>query len=155
MSWRGPHRPWDVHTASFTPPLEAAITPQFPQEASAEHQARYDERERLRTPRQEQRTPDGRLHAEWAGELHAAAERLMRGATEHAHTAPAGRTARPSARKSHGAEHSRVGGEDAHGLGIAPSYQPTLVDPFRDHLRRRRAEETDGCAASGRCRPPP
>ncbi|URN10999.1 hypothetical protein LUW77_00550 [Streptomyces radiopugnans] len=59
MSWRGPHRPRDVHTASFTPPLEAVIAPQFPQQASAEYQARHDERRRLRTPRQEERTPDG------------------------------------------------------------------------------------------------
>lgn len=26
-------------------------------------------------------------------------------------------------------------------LRIAPAYQPTLVDPYRDHLRRRRAQE--------------
>ncbi|WP_406360424.1 ISL3 family transposase [Streptomyces sp. NBC_01544] len=27
-------------------------------------------------------------------------------------------------------------------LRIAPAYRPTLVDPYREHLRRRRAEET-------------
>lgn len=30
---------------------------------------------------------------------------------------------------------------EPHALRIAPAYRPTLVDPYRDHLRRRRAEE--------------
>ncbi|MEJ8641059.1 ISL3 family transposase [Streptomyces sp. MS1.HAVA.3] len=30
---------------------------------------------------------------------------------------------------------------EPHTLRIAPAYRPTLVDPYRDHLRRRRAED--------------
>ncbi|MFF9158247.1 hypothetical protein ACF1AB_39155 [Streptomyces sp. NPDC014846] len=43
LSWRHAQQPWHTHRAVFSPPLDAAIKPEYQRDASASYRSRYSE----------------------------------------------------------------------------------------------------------------
>ncbi|MFE7332558.1 hypothetical protein ACFU8W_48525 [Streptomyces sp. NPDC057565] len=96
MTWRSPQRPGVTHSATFTPPVDAAIAPEYWQDAGAEYRARYDEIGELRPGHAARRDAGPHLYEGRGSEISAMADKLIEGIAARMRdraTAPAPRPA--------------------------------------------------------------
>jgi hypothetical protein len=88
MSWRSPQRPWLAHTAVFDPPLDAAIAPGYPADASPQYRARYSEIGDLLPGQMPRRAESASAYVGREAEIRAWADRLRQGIAQRAADRP-------------------------------------------------------------------
>lgn len=109
MSWRSPQRPWLTHTADFDPPLDAAIAPEYPADASPQYRARYSEIGDLLPGQMPRRAAESASpYAGREAEIRAWADRLRQGIAERAadRPDPASGQPAPADQQVHQQQHS-------------------------------------------------
>ncbi|MFD5079511.1 hypothetical protein [Streptomyces sp. NPDC058371] len=96
MSWRSPQQMWVTHSAVFDPPVDAAITPEYPQDASPAYRARYSEIGDL-LPGQTQRRAEGASpYAGREAEIRDMADRLQQAVARRATDRPPAASGQPT-----------------------------------------------------------
>ncbi|CAL9676931.1 hypothetical protein SUDANB105_07977 [Streptomyces sp. enrichment culture] len=88
MSWRSPRRAWLTHTAVFDPPVDAAIAPKYPADASPQYRARYSEIGDLLPGQTARRTGNPSPFAGREAEILALADRVRQGVGRRAADRP-------------------------------------------------------------------
>jgi hypothetical protein len=101
MSWRSPQRPWVTHSAVFDPPVDAAISPGYPQDASPAYRARYSEIGDLLPGQTPHRAEEASPYAEREAEIRAMANKLHQGIARRATDRPATASGQPEAAEHH------------------------------------------------------
>lgn len=95
MSWSLPDRPWGTHHAPFDPPVDAAIAPQFRQDASPAYLSRYSELGDLLPGQRAHRSEAPSPYVGRGAEITAMANRLLEGIARRAAARPDVPSAQP------------------------------------------------------------
>lgn len=101
MSWRSPQQPWRTHTAVLDPPIDAAIAPQYPAQASPRYRARYSDIGDLLPGQSPRRAENTSPYAGREAEIQAMADRLQQDVAQRATGQPPAASTPPTDRQAH------------------------------------------------------